>query len=100
MNAIEKILKKQIVAIGINCTAPHHIESLIEEIRAVSTKPIIVYPNGGASYDGASKTWSTETHTSAFGQMAHMWHEKGANIIGGCCQTTPNAIVQIAQWVR
>ncbi|MDD3343652.1 MAG: homocysteine S-methyltransferase [Sulfurospirillaceae bacterium] len=92
--------KEQIVAIGVNCTAPQHIESLIAEIRSVSTKPIIVYPNGGASYDGVSKTWSTQAQTSSYGKMAHMWHRKGANIIGGCCQTTPEDIAQIAKWVR
>lgn len=92
--------QKQIIAIGINCTAPRYIESLIEEIKAVSTKPIIVYPNGGAAYDGVSKTWSVEANTSNFGQMAHMWYEKGATMIGGCCQTTPDDIAQISKWVR
>lgn len=92
--------QEQVVAIGINCTAPHYIESLIAQIRAVSSKPIIVYPNGGASYDGITKTWSTSAQTSSYGKMASVWYEKGASIIGGCCQTTPDDIAQIAQWVR
>lgn len=92
--------QKQIVAIGINCTAPQYIESLICEIRAVSNKPIIVYPNGGAFYDGVSKTWSSQASLSTYGDMARLWYEKGASIIGGCCQTTPADIKQIAQWVR
>jgi homocysteine S-methyltransferase len=91
---------KQIAAIGINCTAPQYIESLIQEIRSVSHKPIIVYPNGGAHYDGISKTWSSEAKTSSYGTMARLWYEKGATIIGGCCQTTPMDIKQIEQWVR
>ncbi|WP_428025577.1 homocysteine S-methyltransferase [Arcobacter sp.] len=92
--------KEQIVAIGINCTAPQYIESLINEIKEVSTKPIIVYPNGGATYDGATKTWSTQANTKNYGKMAFMWYEKGASVIGGCCQTTPSDIEQIASWVR
>lgn len=92
--------QKHVLAIGINCTAPHYIESLIEQIKAVSSKPIIVYPNGGASYDALSKTWSGSSQTSSYGQMALRWYEKGARLIGGCCQTTPQDIAQIAKWVR
>ncbi len=92
--------QKQIVAIGINCTAPQHIESLIEEIKAVSDKPIIVYPNGGSTYNALTKTWDGLGSNASFGKMAYSWHQKGARIIGGCCQTTPEDIAHIAQWVR
>lgn len=92
--------QEQIVAIGINCTAPCYISSLIEQIKAVSSKPIIVYPNGGASYDALSKTWSGNSQTSSYGQMALHWYEQGAHLIGGCCQTTPQDIAGIAAWVR
>ena len=92
--------KEQIVAIGINCTAPEYIESLIKEIKEVSSKPIIIYPNGGAAYDGITKTWSTQVNTKEYGKMALMWYQKGASIIGGCCQTTPDDIKQISSWVR
>lgn len=89
-----------VVAIGINCTAPEHIESLISEIKVVSTKPIIVYPNGGSTYNALTKTWDGLSKSSSYGKMAYTWYEKGARIIGGCCQTTPEDIAQIAKWVR
>jgi len=92
--------QKQIVAIGINCTAPQYIESLIDEIKAVSSKPIIVYPNGGSTYNALTKTWDGISQSSSYGKMAYTWYQKGARIIGGCCQTTPEDIAQIAQWVR
>lgn len=92
--------QKNIVAIGINCTAPQFIESLIEEIKAVSSKPIIVYPNGGSSYNALTKTWDGLSKNVSYGKMAYGWYQKGARLIGGCCQTTPEDIAQIAQWVR
>ncbi len=92
--------QEQVIAIGINCTAPQHIASLIEQIKAVSSKPIIVYPNGGASYDALSKTWSGTSTASSYGQMGLAWYKKGASVIGGCCQTTPEDIQEIAKWVR
>lgn len=89
-----------VVAIGINCTAPEHIESLIEEIKAVTTKPVIVYPNGGATYNALTKTWDGLSKSLSYGKSTYMWYEKGARLIGGCCQTTPEDIAQIAKWVR
>ena len=89
-----------VVAIGINCTAPQYIESLIDEITTASSKPIIVYPNGGATYNALTKTWDGISKSSSYGKMAQMWYEKGAKLIGGCCQTTPMDIAQVAKWVR
>ncbi|MEZ7933452.1 MAG: homocysteine S-methyltransferase [Sulfurospirillum sp.] len=89
-----------VVAIGINCTAPQYIESLIDEIKTASSKPIIVYPNGGATYNALTKTWDGISKSSSYGKMAQMWYEKGAKLIGGCCQTTPMDIAQVAKWVR
>ena len=92
--------QKQIVAIGINCTAPQHIESLISEIKAVTNKPIIVYPNGGSTYNALTKTWDGLSKSATYGKMVHSWYANGASIIGGCCQTTPEDITQIAKWIR
>ncbi|WP_024955049.1 homocysteine S-methyltransferase [Sulfurospirillum arcachonense] len=92
--------QKQIIAIGINCTAPQYIASLISQIKEVSTKPIIVYPNAGGSYDAITKTWNTKEEISSYKAKAELWYEKGATLIGGCCQTTPTDIEQIAKWVR
>lgn len=92
--------QKQIVAMGINCTSPQFIASLIDEIKAVSSKPIVVYPNGGSTYNALTKTWDGLSKSSSYGKMAYTWYQKGARAIGGCCQTTPEDIAQIAQWVR
>lgn len=92
--------QEQIVAIGINCTAPQYISSLISQIKEVSTKPIIVYPNAGGNYNAITKKWNTEEEISSYKSKAQLWYEKGASLIGGCCQTTPNDIKQITQWLK
>ncbi|PSL40041.1 homocysteine S-methyltransferase [Planomicrobium soli] len=92
--------EEQVAAIGINCSAPHFIESLIEEVKSESSKPIIVYPNSGEEYDAVSKTWSEEPLKNPFSASAQRWHEAGAQIIGGCCRTTPEDIAAITAWVR
>jgi homocysteine S-methyltransferase len=91
---------RQIAAIGINCTAPQHIASLIHEIKGRSTKPIIVYPNSGESYEAGSKTWDGSHCEGSFSNHAQHWCEEGARIIGGCCRTSPEDIRAIVHWAR
>ena len=90
----------QVAAIGINCTAPEHVSSLIQEIRKGTGKPILVYPNSGEQYDPTTKTWHGTTAEGSYGNSAKVWNEKGASIIGGCCRTSPKDIREIAAWAR
>lgn len=83
-----------ILAIGINCTAPDYVAPLIHEIRSVSEKPIIVYPNTGETYDAETKTWHGAP--TAYTDYVKRWYEAGARLIGGCCRTTPATIQDIA----
>jgi homocysteine S-methyltransferase len=90
----------QAAAIGINCSAPVYIGSLIEEVKSRSAKPVIIYPNSGEEYDAKSKIWSEEPSATPFSANTKEWHEAGARIIGGCCRTTPEDIAAIAAWAR
>ncbi|MGM0896690.1 MAG: homocysteine S-methyltransferase [Bacillota bacterium] len=90
----------QVAAIGINCTAPQFIESLIREVKSKTSKPVIVYPNSGATYDPISKSWSEEPSANTFSANSKAWHKAGAEIIGGCCSTTPADIAAVAEWAR
>lgn len=49
--------ESQVTAIGVNCTAPQYVADLIRNIRAHTTKPVVVYPNTGETYDAVTKTW-------------------------------------------
>lgn len=92
--------QEQVAAIGINCTAPAFVESLIKEIARETAKPIIVYPNSGEAYDPASKTWDGEALEQRYSSLSQVWHRAGATVIGGCCRTSPQDIEGIAAWVR
>jgi len=90
----------QIVAVGINCTPPLYIPSLVRAIRAVTGKPVIVYPNSGEAYDAQSRRWCGPAMHHTYGEQARTWHRCGAQIIGGCCRTTPDDIRQVAAALR
>ena len=86
------------VAVGVNCTAPAHIEELLGS--AQTSLPYVVYPNAGASYDPSSKTW-TEDGSSRFAPEAlGRWQELGAVLVGGCCGINADGIREIAGAVR
>lgn len=90
----------QIVAVGVNCTAPQHIPALVRAIRSATAKPIVVYPNSGETYDIVHRTWRGPSACATFAKQAREWYACGANIIGGCCRTTPAHIRALAAWVR
>jgi len=79
----------QVVAVGVNCTAPAFIPSLVDQARAHTGKPIIVYPNSGEQYDATCKGWHGEGGAQDFADQALRWHGHGARLIGGCCRTGP-----------
>lgn len=90
----------QVAAIGINCTPPRHIPSLIDEVQRVTAKPIVVYPNSGETYDVAQHRWLGESVPAEFGTFSREWRKQGAALIGGCCRTTPAHIRQISDRFR
>jgi homocysteine S-methyltransferase len=93
-------LSEQIVAIGINCTAPRHVLPLIRRIRAITMKRIAVYPNSGETWVAETRSWSGISDPNGFGALAAAWRKAGADWIGGCCRTTPAHIRSIAQASR
>jgi homocysteine S-methyltransferase len=82
----------RVVAVGVNCTAPVHLTSLVEEIRAVTDIPVVVYPNSGEIWDPDRKEWSGPVDPIAFSLASRGWHGAGARLLGGCCRTRPEDI--------
>jgi homocysteine S-methyltransferase len=87
----------QIVSIGINCTPPDAIASLLRRMREQTAKPLLAYPNSGEAYDAASKTWHGNAAAVPFAARALEWYGAGARLIGGCCRTRPADIRAIRE---
>lgn len=87
----------QAVAIGVNCVPPSWIPSLIAELRAASSKPVMVYPNSGEGWDAVNRCWIGVSDPAEFGAEAAKWFNAGARIVGGCCRTRPAHIREVAQ---
>ena len=89
-----------VVAVGINCTDPRYVTSLVERVSAASSLPVVVYPNAGGDWDPDDGEWhgAADHPGGAFPQSAvGDWLLAGARAVGGCCGTDDRAIRQIAQ---
>lgn len=82
----------RVAAIGVNCTSPAHITSLLKEVRADTDRPIVVYPNSGEEWDPVGKQWSGPADSRAFAKASREWYGIGARLLGGCCRTRPQDI--------
>jgi homocysteine S-methyltransferase len=89
-----------VAAIGVNCTSPKYIPSLIREVKKATRKPVLVYPNSGETYDALKNDWDGHPVYETFGEEAREWFRAGARLIGGCCRTSPEDIKTIASWAR
>lgn len=88
----------QVIAVGVNCSAPADVARAIEVAVAVTGKPAVAYPNSGEHWDGVSSQWQGSSH---FGpELVSSWREAGAALIGGCCRIGPADIAEIAAVLR
>jgi homocysteine S-methyltransferase len=88
-----------LVAVGINCTAPRHVPSLLAlaAARAGADLPLIAYPNGGDAWDPAARRWVASGPGGGFdAAMVAGWTSSGAGWLGGCCGTGPRDIAALA----
>lgn len=99
-NTIEEIVEAMehwgVYAMGINCAlGPKQMLDLLEVMVQLTRLPIAVMPNAGTPQyvDGRSFYMATPEY---FGVYAKRFIEAGAQIIGGCCGTTPAHINKMA----
>jgi homocysteine S-methyltransferase len=86
-----------IVAVGVNCTAPRFIEALLNSVCGLDAKPLLAYPNSGETWDAEHGCWRPSPGEPDWRTNVLRWYEAGARLIGGCCRTTPATIRQIAE---
>lgn len=79
-------------AVGCNCSAgPAEMVPLIALMKPHARVPLAAKPNAGLPKLRDGKT-SFDMGAEAFGGFARAFVEAGANLLGGCCGTTPGHI--------
>ncbi|MDP7034692.1 MAG: homocysteine S-methyltransferase [Planctomycetota bacterium] len=87
---------ERVVAVGVNCTGPQWIDSIVETMKSATSKPIIVYPNSGECWDSLSHGWIEKKRPQIGADLLRRWVDAGAQILGGCCRTGPELVRLIA----
>jgi 5-methyltetrahydrofolate--homocysteine methyltransferase len=97
----EEIIKAGACVIGTNCGyGIDQIIEIVKEIRSADkVTPVLVHANAGLPVIENGKTVYPET-PEVMASKINTLIKSGANIIGGCCGTTPEHIRLIAEKVR
>jgi homocysteine S-methyltransferase len=85
-----------IAAIGVNCVDPALVSAAIAEIRTVTELPVVIYANGGGTWNSESGLWENAAADSLVANSRE-WVAQGAALIGGCCGTHAGDMRQLAQ---
>lgn len=98
---VEEMTQAGATIIGANCgNGVERMIDIVETIRnANKTIPVLVHANAGMPVYEDGKTIFPETPEQMAGFVNRLL-DAGANIIGGCCGTTPEHIRQIAEIVK
>jgi len=83
-----------IVGVGINCTDPTVVTSILQSWAQQTALPLITYPNAGGVWDPHTATWDQPPQNLQ--DYAREWSAAGARAVGGCCGTNAQMISQIA----
>lgn len=94
-------------AVGINCRGPHDLVQAMELLAPVIKCPLVVQPNAGnPRVEQGEIAVSYTVDADDFSDYVQKLIYLGANMIGGCCGTTPeytakiNAVVAGSQPAR
>jgi len=91
----------EIDVLGVNCgrSLDENLEAL-KELRVATNLPIWFKPNAGLPKTDNQGHSVYELSPKEMGVLASIWIENGAQVIGGCCGTTPEHLAQIAKASR
>ncbi|MBQ8227916.1 MAG: homocysteine S-methyltransferase family protein [Clostridia bacterium] len=87
-------------ALGVNCSlGPDELLSVVEEMLEYSKVPVAVQPNAGLPTIENGETVYKVTPED-FANSCEKMIDKGVQIIGGCCGTTPEHIRALAEMLK
>lgn len=87
--------------VGVNCGRSLEENFInLQEMRAATTLPIWMKPNAGLPRMTDDDVAIYDVTPGMMGEAAERWLEAGAQVIGGCCGTSPDHLRAIAQAVE
>lgn len=87
--------------IGINCgrSLDENLQNLVE-LRQTTSKPIWFKPNAGLPHLDSQNKTVYDVSPEHMGSQVPAWLQAGAQVVGGCCGTSPDHLREIASHVK
>jgi 5-methyltetrahydrofolate--homocysteine methyltransferase len=87
--------------IGINCgrSLEENFHNLVE-LRQTTSKPIWFKPNAGLPHLDPQGNTIYDVTPYMMGSLVSSWLKAGAQIVGGCCGTSPDHLVEISKQAK
>ncbi|HEX8688444.1 MAG TPA: homocysteine S-methyltransferase family protein, partial [Pyrinomonadaceae bacterium] len=86
--------------IGMNCgTGPRNMTESLRYLCENTSRPVSVLPNAGLPEVRDGRMHYDETPESFAAQVEHFARDFGANVVGGCCGTTPEHLRLVVERV-
>lgn len=99
-DAVEVVEKFNPVFISLNCMPPKIITKVIKSLRKITNLPIGAYAQGDGEVDDQQGWVGVGGKTvNSYLKEVKKWVKSGAQIIGGCCGTSPEYIKRLSAFV-
>lgn len=85
-----------VLAVGVNCTEPVYVSSLLGRLSGASDLALLAYPNAGGSYDPVGG-WQGVGSPGDMRTVREWAAIDGVALIGGCCGVGPDQVARIAE---
>jgi 5-methyltetrahydrofolate--homocysteine methyltransferase len=97
----KELAEAGVTALGINCgrSLEDNLQAL-RELRQVTGLPIWFKPNAGLPHNDADGGSQYDVTPEMMAAQVPLWIEAGAQLVGGCCGTSPEHLEAIARAVR
>ncbi len=95
-DAARAVIDLGVDIIGVNCVSTPHIKACLDQLRSFNM-PLIAYGNIGHIDEREGWTNTDAVDPEAYARYAATW---SAQIIGGCCGTTPEHIRQLEKMIH
>ncbi|MDO4491918.1 MAG: homocysteine S-methyltransferase family protein [Lachnospiraceae bacterium] len=101
VEAVETLQELGAAAVGVNCSVgPEQLKTIVADMKAVAKVPVIAKPNAGLPKTKGDGTVYYDMEPELFASSVGELITCGADLVGGCCGTSPAYIAALAKQIR